>query len=232
MGKTRRTIRKYLEGDPDNLCRSNRHAGSLNEYDDYIIKCIKDGDTQSAIARKLKESGYSGTISNARQYICSLAKKHHLELSKYCSTFSDNNKQRQKILKADHITRKLIFNYLWMNGNLSPIHHEYLWIKYPVLQELEKCIRQFREFFNKKSQTRLYLFIDRYRNSSIKELATFANGLERDLEAVENAVSSQLSNGFVEGNNSKVKTIKKSMYGRCGITLLSAKLMYEKPTYY
>lgn len=41
------------------------------------------------------------------------------------------------------------------------------------------------------------------------------------------AVASPLSNAFVEGNNSKVKTIKKSMYGRCGKLLLEAKLMYD-----
>jgi transposase len=63
--------------------------------------------------------------------------------------------------------------------------------------------------------------------SSIKEIASFAKGLEKDIDAVENAVASSLSNGFVEGTNSKVKTIKKAMYGRCGKLLLSAKLMYK-----
>ena len=77
---------------------------------------------------------------------------------------------------------------------------------------------------------RLYLFIDRYKNSSIKEIASFALGLEKDLAAVENAVASPLSNGFVEGTNSKVKTIKKAMYGRCSKLLLSAKLMYRENT--
>lgn len=70
---------------------------------------------------------------------------------------------------------------------------------------------------------------ERYKKSTIKELASFAKGLDRDLNAVENAVASPLSNGFVEGTNSKVKTIKKTMYGRCGKTLLAAKLMYEPP---
>ena len=73
----------------------------------------------------------------------------------------------------------------------------------------------------------LYLFIERYKMSSIKEIASFAKGLEKDIDAVENAVASSLSNGFVEGTNSKVKTIKKAMYGRCGKLLLSAKLMYK-----
>ncbi|MBQ3414356.1 MAG: transposase, partial [Clostridia bacterium] len=36
---------------------------------------------------------------------------------------------------------------------------------------------------------------------------------------------SDLSNGFVEGTNSKLKMIKRTMYGRCGKKLLAAKLM-------
>ena len=55
----------------------------------------------------------------------------------------------------------------------------------------------------KKSLSLLYLFIDRYKNSGIKEFATFASGLDKDVDAVENAVASDLSNGFVEGTNTK-----------------------------
>lgn len=130
-------------------------------------------------------------------------------------------------MKTDHITRKEIFNYLWMNGDLTSEHHEFLWKKYNVLPELELCIREFREFFALKNMPKLYLFIEKYQQSEFKELVSFSKGLEKDISAVENAVASNLSNGFVEGTNSKEKMIKRTMYGRCSQKLLSAKLMYE-----
>lgn len=74
----------------------------------------------------------------------------------------------------------------------------------------------------------LYLFIDRYKKSNIKELASFANGLNKDIDAIENAVASELSNGFVECTNSKLKMIKRTMYGRCSRKLLEAKLMCNR----
>ena len=150
-----------------------------------------------------------------------------MELSKYSRT-AKYEIIAEKKQPVDHITRKGIFNHLWMNIKLSPEHREYLWSNNSVLPELESCIREFRDIFDKKSMPRLYIFIERYKNSSIKEIASFANGLEKDIAAVENAVASPLSNGFVEGTNSKVKTIKKAMYGRCGKLLLSAKLMYKQ----
>ena len=69
-------------------------------------------------------------------------------------------------------------------------------------------------YSTRKTCALLYLFIDRYKSSQIKELASFATGLEKDISAVENAVASDLSNGFVEGTNSKLKMVKRTMYGR------------------
>ena len=45
---------------------------------------------------------------------------------------------------------------------------------------------------------------------------------------MENSVVCELSNGFVEGTNSKLKMVKRTMYGRCYKTLLAARLMYTK----
>lgn len=49
----------------------------------------------------------------------------------------------------------------------------------------------------------LYLFIEKYRNEEIKLLKSFAKGLEHDIDAVENAVSYDCSNGLVEETNSR-----------------------------
>ena len=71
----------------------------------------------------------------------------------------------------------------------------------------------------------LYSFLDKYQNIDIKQIADFIKGLIKDQEAVENAVTSPHSNGFVEGTNNKLKMVKRTMYGRCSRQLLAAKLM-------
>lgn len=227
-GKSRHTVRKYLEGDPYNLCRSNKH-GALEPFNDFIIQALQEGMTQSTITRQLRGMGYSGTGSNVRQYISAVARKYGLKIARYkdaCPGDGDGRAMDKKPPIA-YITRKGIFNHLWMGIELTQWHHGQLWRMYPVLWEIESCIRQFREIFGKRNMPLLYLFIDRYKHSEIKELASFANGLEKDLRAVENAVASPLSNGFVEGTNNKIKMVKRTMYGRCGQKLLAAKLMYQ-----
>lgn len=225
-GKNRNTVKKYLHGNPDLLCRSNVRS-SLDRYTDFIIKSIQSGLTQSTIARKLSELGYNGTLANARSFICKIAAANDLEIRKYSNGSSKYNDDGSKKIDVDYITRKGIFQYLWMNGELTQKHRDYLWKQMPILWEVEQCIKEFRYLFDKKNLPLLYLFIARYKSSQIKELSSFATGLEKDISAVENAVASDLSNGFVEGTNSKLKMVKRTMYGRCGKQLLAAKLMYR-----
>ena len=140
---------------------------------------------------------------------------------------SEQKELRKKIQKYIYISRKKIFDYLWLDTKLDiePKHFEYLLNKYPIIILLKICIREFRMIFEKEYQSLLYCFINKYKESSVKLIKKFAESMDKDLEAIENAVSSPLSNGFVEGTNSKLKMVKRTMYGRCGCRLLAAKLM-------
>ena len=130
--------------------------------------------------------------------------------------------------EKDYITREGIFRHMWMNTELTDDHKKYIYDKYPNIWELHCCIKEFRNIFKNRNVPLLYLFVEKYSNSSIKALKSFADGLKRDIDAVENAVAYNFSNGFVEGTNSRLKMIKRSMYGRCGKQLLEAKLRYTK----
>ena len=62
--------------------------------------------------------------------------------------------------ECDYITKNGVFNYLWMNGELSYDHRNFIFEKYPKLNEIQKCIKEFREIFKHKRIPLLYLFID------------------------------------------------------------------------
>lgn len=130
-----------------------------------------------------------------------------------------------QICNLMHTTYKRIRKYATGDPrNLCLFHGNFE--KYPCLEEMKRCIADFREIYVEKSTSKMDEFISKYSNSSNKNLATFANGLSQDKDAVINSVTSKWSNGFVEGNNNKVKTIKRCMYGRAKIKLLSAKVIY------
>ena len=223
---SRNTIRKYMNGDFDALCRRELLSGA-DRYYDYIMKSLASGMIRKDIYREIKKQGYSGQVSTAYDYMNKLIEAHGIEIAVYRSASIETISRKKQLNKYDHVTRRSIFRFLWMNDTAATGYRDYFMDKYPIIGELYKCIKEFRQIFKEKSLPQLYLFIDRYKASGIKELEIFAAGLEKDLEAIENAVISDLSNGFVEGVNNKLKMIKRTMYGRCGQKLLTAKLMYD-----
>jgi transposase len=53
----------------------------------------------------------------------------------------------------------------------------------------------------------------------------FAQRLRQDIDAVRNTMLAPCSNGQAEGQINRLKTLKRSMYGRVGIDLLRVRMM-------
>lgn len=56
-------------------------------------------------------------------------------------------------------------------------------------------------------------------------MAAFGEGLERDRAEVEAALTSEWSNGQVEGQINRLKMLKRQMFGRAGFELLRRKVL-------
>ncbi|WP_449415936.1 ISL3 family transposase [Pedobacter frigoris] len=89
--------------------------------------------------------------------------------------------------------------------------------------------REFRHLMENKLGNQLRDWIENVLHSGISEITTFANRLLREYQSIENAISLPWSNGPVEGNVNKLKTIKRQMYGRASFELLRKRLVL-KPT--
>ena len=71
----------------------------------------------------------------------------------------------------------------------------------------------------------LDIWLDAARLGDIPALKTFAAGLERDGAAVRAALTTSWSNGQAEGQISRVKMLKRTMYGRAGFPLLRPRVL-------
>ena len=58
-----------------------------------------------------------------------------------------------------------------------------------------------------------------------KQFQSFANGLQEDYDAVKAGVTLEVSNGQVEGQNNRLKMLKRQMFGRAGLDLLSKRFI-------
>ena len=85
----------------------------------------------------------------------------------------------------------------------------------------------FRSILRAGKLATLHLWMERAQKTGIYALIRFVRTLNQDLGAVEAAVTEPWSNGPVEGQINRLKTLKRQMYGRAGIELLRARLQPE-----
>jgi transposase len=62
-------------------------------------------------------------------------------------------------------------------------------------------------------------------SASVSLIASFASGIIQDKPAVRAALTEPWSNGQTEGQITKLKLVKRQMYGRAKIDLLQARLI-------
>ena len=227
-GHTYKTIRKYKSGDPGVLCKNTANAckrtSILDNYANIIVEKLNEGMILKDIFKHITSKGYGGKQTNFYDYCKRIMEENNIEY--HTSKNIVGAPINKKKLNVRFISRSDVFDFIWLGKKLGAGLKNIVFNKYPVLYEIHASVREFREIFNTKSIAYLNLYIDKYKNSDNRNLKSFAIGLLKDIEAIENAVSSTFSNGYVEGNNNRLKMIKRIMYGRAGLPLLKAKILY------
>jgi transposase len=92
----------------------------------------------------------------------------------------------------------------------------------PLLVAARELIASFQAMVRKKSLADLEPWLERARSSLV---ASFANGVVKDKAAVSAAITSPWSNGQTEGQITKLKLVKRQMYGRGKLDLLQARVI-------
>ncbi len=92
----------------------------------------------------------------------------------------------------------------------------------PSLVEARTLIDQFYDMIRKKDEAKLDVWIA---NAKTSLVSSFATGVFKDITAVRAAITQPWSNGQVEAQITKLKLVKRQMYGRAKLDLLEARLL-------
>ena len=96
----------------------------------------------------------------------------------------------------------------------------------PALREALGLAESFAALVRKQATASFSDWLAQAEQSGCGELAGFAAGLRQDEAAVRAALTTPWSNGPVEGQVNRLKTIKRQMYGRAGFKLLRARVLF------
>lgn len=97
----------------------------------------------------------------------------------------------------------------------------------PLLARLTETVRAFFSLLNERRVGDLEAWLQQATTSGVAELAAFAEGVRRDLAAVQAAVTLPWSQGQTEGQINRLKLLKRQMYGRANLDLLRQRVRYR-----
>jgi len=95
----------------------------------------------------------------------------------------------------------------------------------PTLAMAVNLAEEFAALVRGRAPERLDSWLQRAQDSAVSALQRFAKRLASDYDAVRAAVTLAWSNGQVEGQINRLKTIKRQMYGRANLDLLERRFL-------
>jgi len=95
----------------------------------------------------------------------------------------------------------------------------------PELQAASDQVRSFAEMITELTGQDLPQWMTAARDAALPGIASFAKGLEQDLDAVTSGLTMTWSSGPVEGRVNHIKMIKRQMFGRAGLPLLRKRVL-------
>jgi transposase len=106
-------------------------------------------------------------------------------------------------------------------GHLDEIEREDLAafrLAHPSLKTTYQFVQDFLQMMRHRQGERLDAWLSQVHESGLPELQSFAQGVEQNQAAVEAGLTLPISNGQVEGQVTKIKLIKRMMYGRATLS--------------
>jgi transposase len=97
----------------------------------------------------------------------------------------------------------------------------------PHLATMRDAVRRFFALLRQRQADHLAAWLHEAETNSIPELAAFAQGVRRDLPAIQAAFTSPWSQGQTEGHVTRLKLLKRQMYGRANFDLLRQRVLYR-----
>jgi transposase len=97
----------------------------------------------------------------------------------------------------------------------------------PDLAAITDLAHGFTKLVRQRRGAQLEDWINQACAGSIAEIRSFANGLRKDLDAVTAGLTLKWSSGAVEGAITRVKAIKRQMYGRASFDLLRKRILID-----
>lgn len=96
----------------------------------------------------------------------------------------------------------------------------------PILKTVSLLVQDFLQMLRQRKGERLETWLALLHFRELPELHSFAQGVRQDLAAVRAGLTGPTNNGQTQGQVTKIKPIKRMMYGKAGFPLLRPRVLH------
>jgi len=190
----------------------------LDKYVTAIEEAFRSKIKSKDILTLIKEKGFVGSDS--------LLRMHLSKIKKQINNSNSANIISRKLYKREKIEKLFWKHYDQLSIKDKDSKNEIINISVD-LSKIYQSIQSYRAIFDEKTTECLINRIKNNINIEIPALSKFAQSLKKDFSAVSNSLIYDYTNGLLEGQVNRLKTIKRMMYGRAKFDLLKQRVLYQ-----
>jgi transposase len=208
-GHSRRLVRQVIRGERHDVFRTRQ--SSLDQHlpwlDDQWASGCRNG---AELWRRLLARGFRGSLRVISEWATRRRRAEKADAQNLQRIPSARTIARLMTIGRDVLTKAETITVAAIEASV------------PTLVEAREIIAEFHLMIRRSAGAELLPWIERARASLV---ASFARGVTNDEAAVQAAITSPWSNGQTEGQITRLKLVKRQMYGRGKIDLLQARLV-------
>jgi transposase len=212
LGIDHRTVKKFRTAPVYPEAKPRVRGSIVDDHASYLDRRLREGCRSSTrLWHELQKLGFRGQVNSVRYW---------LRQRRSYQTRAANPPQRPALRASP---RQVVWFILKAAPSAKDLLEE-VYRKSPEIRRVAELARSFFRMFRERSLEALPAWLEAARGTA---LAGFAAGLERDIDAVREALRLPWSQGHVEGQVHRLKLIKRQMYGRAGFNLLRLRVLQQ-----
>lgn len=221
LGMGHATVQRWLKEGHFPKRKAREQASQLDPFLPYLqLRQSQGCHNMVQLHCELRERGYQGSYAGMRHILLRVFPKEQ----KWQRVPAVKNEDPLVSLSP----REAMWLFLRRPDQLT--QREQQWVEHLCQKHEEvavayRFVQQFTLMVRDRKGGQLDTWLETVAQSSLRDLHPFVKGIKSDIEAVEAGLILPWSNGPVEGKITKLKFIKRSMYGRGAFPLLRQKVL-------
>jgi transposase len=217
----RHTVRKYQRQEHFTDYRHNPHRSSVEPYRAYLQKRWSQGCTMvTTLWKEIAAQGFPGSYRSVCHFTRDWIRP---EAGASASVLRKATQQPRTPWQAKWLLLSEPEDLTTWDAD----YREAVCRLAPSLAEAASHVKRFLCMVGERKSDQLQAWLDQAKSSPLQELHRFALGLEKEYSAMSAALTEPWSTGQVEGQITRLKYLKRQMYGRAKIDLLRLRVLHR-----